>query len=208
MRSRVLPPSLRDLCVARFLVEARLLDEASRREVVAVLLEVVGLERIVAAAASSPAAFAGLHYLPASGDLSLTDDCRRYLATNGKALAAAFFRNLADAAKVTDLTIGQCDAVVAVAKAFVGNDRFRRDMTGQLLPKPAADACRSLRKVAQARADDLAAKGASSSSSRRPQQYRRFQDLRHHTTTLNSARYSLPGTWVAPRNPHFPGYDH
>lgn len=181
------------LCVRAVLVDAKDYDVASRREIVAVLLDVVGVPGIIDAAATSPAAFAGLLDLP--GDLSLIDDCRRNLALGKKDRAKKFFQRLLDEAK---LSMDSPQRVAAVAKAFLGTDRFKRDMVGPLLPKPAADVCRSLRNLAE-RSEVTPTKPT-------PQKHWRYQDLRLHSQ--NGLRYRDPRTTPPPRSPHFPGYDH
>ena len=193
-------PSLVNLCAARLLSASQRFDE----DVTPILLEILGLDSVIVAASLSPSAFGGL--LTREADFSLIDACRRRLASQGAVCGAPFFDGLLVVLKERPpREAKQLDAIVCVAKAFLGNDRFKRDMIGPVLPKRAADSCRALRNCAQHLGEERRVFFAKSG----PKGHWRFQDLRLHKPEIS--RYRNPATTAPPTsrgNPHFPGYDH
>lgn len=164
------------ISICRLLEHFKDYDDASADLVRQVLLEDFGVKSIVRGA-RTPRAFAGLRYLGA--DWHSVDACRVYLAGVAPRKAAAFFAAIAEWDD-DDVNVVWRD-VAAVCRAFVGNDRFKRDMIGPLLPKAAADACRTLRNLADARADQRP--DSAILEERRPRRLHwRYQDLRRLST--------------------------
>ena len=133
------PRPLQFQCVTLLLRSAASFDADSRRYLAETLVDVCGLDGIIAQMRDAECV-AGLAYLPARDDLSLVDDLRRRLAERPKTARKTFEplsqRIIPDA----------CAADVAiVARALLGDGRYRRDMVGAPLPKAAQDLCRRLR---------------------------------------------------------------
>lgn len=187
--------TLAHISVCRLLEHFKDYDEQSA-DLIRQVLDEFGAKTLVRGA-HTPRAFAGLRHL--GPDWQHVDACRVYLAGLAPRKAAAFFESVAACDRRDDAVVWR--DVAAVCRAFVGNDRFKRDMTGPLLPKAAADTCRTLRNLADSRADERP--DSTILDNQRPRRLHwRFQDLRQAAT---DPRYR---TTQVVRGPWFPGYEH
>lgn len=205
---RVDIPTLRQLCIAKVLESSRHCDRASLDACTDLLVEHFSINALTKAAFHSPAALAGLKHLASSGDgeWALVDAARNYLGRlKSHVHATAYFRSVeaslrhqleVDKGKKSDDVAAVCRDVAAVCKAFLGNDRFKRDMTGVLLPKVAADRCRALRNLAEAHEE---ANVSRQPMGRAPSW--RFQEHRQAASRGNLRPLPVRGPW-------FPGYEH
>ena len=177
------PTSLRRQCVRFVLRSANQYDADSRVLIAEILVSVAGVDGIIAACDGDARAFAGLAVLPARGDFCVVDDVRRSLAASRPRFAAGFVRGILEDATflATQPMLGDC---ASVAKALVGDGRYKRDIVGPRLSKEAADACRAIRNKGDA-------------STRRAAGRQTAAQARRERLLLR-----------VPRGPWFPGYEH
>lgn len=197
--------SLRELCISRILALASSCDKSSMRMCKSLLLEIFGIKVITKCAFASPAALRGLKYLdgPKDKEWDLVDACRNYMATvNDARRSAAMFHSVESSLRAMidvrkDNQLAEiCDDIAQICRAFLGNDRYKRDMKGNSLPKLTADRCRALRNLADAKCESLRV----NSPFQHRDTLRRHQSLRK-AAVRTSSRHPTVGPW-------FPGYEH
>lgn len=169
------------------------------------LLETFGIKVITKCAFASPASLRGLKYLdgPKDKEWDLVDACRNYLAAvNDARRPAAMFHSMESSLRVMvdfredNQLAATCSDIAQICRAFLGNDRYKRDMKGNSLPKLAADRCRALRNLADAKCEALR---LNSTCQRKDTalKNRKFREA----AVLTSSRHPTAGPW-------FPGYEH